>query len=113
MVAISRYTGKAIDDYNHTIESLITLLTTPRQTRLYRRLLGSIGFEKIDAVITDDLKLDIFEASASALKIETRFKLDKVRINDTEANINRLYIDILGLYVPGNIYIQLEGIRII
>jgi phage baseplate assembly protein W len=113
MVAISRITGKVISDFDHTIESIINILSTPKLTRLYRRNYGALAFDKIDSIINNDLTLELYSTTAAALKVETRFRLDTTKVNTEFAQEGKLYIDIYGLYLPDGRFIKVEGIRII
>lgn len=113
MVAISRKNGKVITDFEHTIESIVTILTTPKNTRLYRRNFGAISFEKIDAIINDNLTLEIYGTTVAALKVETRVKIDKVSVNQELSAEGKLFIDIFAIYLPDGRYITLEGLQVI
>ena len=112
MVTISRFTGKIIDDYNHTIESIYTLLTTPKATRVYRRAFGFDVFGILDKGITDSMKLKIFQGTAELAKEEKRFKLESTEMNTDNAHENEIAINVYGLYLPDNKPIKLEGIKI-
>ena len=113
MVSVSRRNGQVIDDFQHTVESIATILTTPRVTRLYRRDFGAVSFELIDATVDDNLTLEIYGTTTAALRDETRFRLDKVSINNELSNAGTLFIDIFGLYLPDGRYITLEGLQVI
>lgn len=113
MVYISRFNGKSIDDYQDTVESLITIYSTPRRTRPYLRGWGSDLFLRQDATATESLKLDLYRDLADASKLEPRFKLEKVSINLDNSVNGEVYADVYGVYLPTNKFIVLEGLKVL
>lgn len=112
MVSISRRNGKVINDFDHTIESILYILGTPKVTRLYRRDFGALAFDKIDDTINEDLTLELYGTTTEALKVETRFRLDTTRVNTEFSQEGKLFIDVFGLYLPDGRFIKLEGIQV-
>jgi phage baseplate assembly protein W len=113
MSYISRFTGAVIDDYQHTIESLITIFTTLKRTRVYNRNFGSNLFKAQDAAITETLTLQIYSDAAEAANQEPRFRLQNTNVNTELSQSGKLFVDVTGLYLPDNRVIVLEGLEII
>ena len=112
MAYISRFSGKSIDDYQHTVESLITIFTTPKRTRVYNRSYGSELPAKQDMLATEDFKLELYGDIAEGSRLEPRFRLETTSINDEAANIGEVVLDIYGEHVPSGKFILLEGLKV-
>ncbi|MFT0891004.1 GPW/gp25 family protein [Pseudochelatococcus sp. G4_1912] len=107
-VGFDRETGAVITDWEHVSQSIGLSLTTPRFTRVMRRLFGSDLTGMIDAPMNSQNMLRVIRAVAEALQQrliegrqygEPRFKLEKVQVNRAEAS-GRLTITVRGKYLP-------------
>lgn len=114
MSLISRTTGKTLTDFEHMVESIQTILTTPIGSRYFNREFGSDLFDLIDGPINEDTKIDIYAEVIGAIeKWEPRFKVDSVEVNDEDGQNGKITINLQGIYVPENKLIKLENLRII
>ncbi|MFT0892954.1 GPW/gp25 family protein [Pseudochelatococcus sp. G4_1912] len=107
-VGFDRMTGAVITDWDHVAQSIGVILTTPRFTRVMRRLFGSDLPSLIDAPMNDQNRLRLFRATAEALRPrlvegrqygEPRFALERVMVSNAQAN-GRIVIVVSGRYVP-------------
>ena len=107
-VGFDRETGAVITDWEHVSQSIGLSLTTPRFTRVMRRLFGSDLAGMIDAPMNSQNMLRVIRAVAEALQPrliegrqygEPRFKLEKVQVNKADA-YGRLTITVRGQYLP-------------
>ena len=72
-------TGKAISGLDHLKQSIRDILTTPVGSRVMRREYGSRLFSLVDAPMNQTTKVDIYAATAEALrKWEPRLKVTSV-----------------------------------
>lgn len=95
MKGISALSGTELSGISHLKQSIKDILTTPIGTRVERRDYGSRLFELIDNPTSEDLKTEIFAATAEALqKWEPRFKLQQASLVEI---------------TPGNIVLELKG----
>lgn len=102
-------TGKELEGIEHLKQSMIDILTTPMNSRIMRRDYGSRLFELVDKLISRDLTLEIYAATAEALgKFEKRFKLEKVKI--TEVKEGKVILVLRGIYLPEGKFIDIRGI---
>lgn len=114
MGLISRKDGKELTDFEHMVESVQTILTTPIGSRYFNREFGSGLFDLIDSSINEDTKVDIFAEVIQAIeKWEPRLQVQQVEVNDTDGLDGKITINLLGIYVPENKLIKLENLRII
>ena len=86
MTGTSRITARPIDQDAHLTQSITDILTTPKDSRVMRRDYGSRLPELIDQPITPRLAVELYAATAEALRRwEPRFKLTRVRLTDARA----------------------------
>lgn len=107
-VGFDRHTGAVITDWEHVSQCIGMILTTPRLTRVMRRLFGSDLPGMIDAPMNDQNRLKLFRAVAEALRPrlvegrqygEPRFALESVQVVEAEAT-GRITIRVAGRYLP-------------
>lgn len=107
-VGFDRTTGALIVGWEHVAECIVLILTTPRLTRVMRRLFGSDLPGMIDAPMNDQNRLRLFRAVAEALRPrlvegrqygEPRFALDSVQVVEAEAS-GRITVRVSGKYLP-------------
>ena len=83
---MNRRTGRRIDLQAHIAQSVADIVTTPLGSRVMRRDYGSRLPELIDQPITPRLAVELYAATAEALRRwEPRFKLTRVRLTDARA----------------------------
>ena len=101
--------GKALAGIEHLKQSIVDILTTPIGSRVMRRDYGSRLFELVDSPINDDLKIELYAATAEALdRWEKRFKLEKVRLENVSGS--EVTLMLYGVYLPDGKQIILDGI---
>ncbi|RSZ56148.1 phage baseplate protein [Massilia atriviolacea] len=111
MDGINANTGKRLGGLAHLRQSIRDILTTPTGTRVMRRDYGSRLPRLVDAPINSDTILEMYAATAEALRInEPRFRLHKALI--VNAVPGRIEIDLTGDYLPEGRLIKLDGIEI-
>lgn len=64
---IHRTTGKPLSDWEHVVQSIAVILTTPLGSRIMRRDFGSEVVELVDRPLTDLVILQIYAATANAI----------------------------------------------
>ncbi len=98
MKGINNLSGKPLSGVAHLKQSIRDILTTPIGSRVMRRDYGSRLFELIDNPSNDDLKTDIFSATAEALdKWEPRFKLQQISL--VEVTPGKLVLELKGIFL--------------
>ena len=86
MLGINAHTGQSLSGLDHLRQSIADILSTPLNTRVMRRDYGSRIPELIDQPITPRLAVELYAATAEALRRwEPRFKLTRVRLTDARA----------------------------
>ena len=99
MLGINAYTGQPLSGLDHLRQSIADILSTPLNTRVMRRDYGSRLPELIDQPITPRLAVELYAATAEALRRwEPRFKLTRVRI--AKAEVGQVVLDLEGIYLP-------------
>lgn len=101
MKGMHRSTGKAVTDHDsfpeHLYQSIQDILSTLIGTRLCRRDYGSLVPHLIDQPCNDYTKLQIMNASATALiRFEPRIKISQVQISQNAALTGYWLITILA-----------------
>jgi hypothetical protein len=86
MLGMNAHTGQPLAGLDHLRQSIADILSTPLNTRVMRRDYGSRIPELIDQPITPRLAVELYAATAEALRRwEPRFKLTRVRLTDARA----------------------------
>ena len=101
MKGMHRSTGKAITDHDsfpeHLYQSIHDILSTLIGTRLCRRNYGSLVPHLVDQPCNDFTRLQIMNASATALiRFEPRIKISQVQVSQSAAVVGYWLITILG-----------------
>ena len=79
MIGVDAHTGKALEGDAHLAQSIGDILSTPLGTRIMRRDYGSILPELVDRPGNDRTRLEIYAATAVALRRwEQRLRLTQV-----------------------------------
>lgn len=94
-------TAEAISTgWDHVVQSIGVILTTPIGSRLMRREFGSEIPELIDRPMTDATILAVYAAAVNALRRwEPRFRLTRCQIQLATAT-GELSLEIVGAYMP-------------
>lgn len=109
MDGINAADGTRLAGIDHLRQSLRDILTTPVGTRVMRRDYGSRLFELVDAPINRGTILQLYAATAEAVKKwEPRFKLTRVRI--ASAAPGSVALDLTGEYLPDGKTVTVDGI---
>ena len=101
MKGMHRSTGKAITDHDsfpeHLYQSIHDILSTLIGTRLCRRNYGSLVPHLVDQPCNDFTRLQIMNASATALiRFEPRIKISQVQVSQSANAVGYWLITILG-----------------
>lgn len=95
MIGMDRTTGGPLDGDAHLVQSITDILTTPIGSRVMRREYGSDLPDLIDAPISSETVVDVFQAAAEAIaRWEPRFNLSRVQVLDA---------------TPGQMVLELAG----
>ncbi len=93
-------TGHPITGWDHVVQSIIMILTTPVGSRVMRREFGSEVPSLIDRPITPRVILAVYAATANALRRwEPRFRLTRCELAQATAT-GRLHLVLYGDYMP-------------
>lgn len=110
LIGMHRDTGKKLDGYDHLIQSLRDIFTTPIGTRVMRRDYG-IDRTLIDRPMNSALLIEIYVALITAAnRWEPRWRTRQIRVAD--AKPGQMVIDLDGIYIPEGRLLTLEGIQI-
>lgn len=94
-IGMGRATGRPLAGLDHLRQSIADILTTPIGSRVMRRDYGSALPELIDAPISPETVIDLYQATAEALaRWEPRFRLARVQVAQA---------------APGHVVLHLEG----
>ena len=94
MIGMDRTTGRRLTGEAHLRQSIADILTTPIGSRIMRREYGSDLPALIDAPITSETVVDVFQAAAEAIgRWEPRFRLRRVQVAAAEAGHMTLVLE--------------------
>lgn len=111
MRGINATTGKALDGIEHLRQSVRDILTTPIGSRVMLREYGSQLFQLIDAPLNRSTIMDLYAATADALKRwEPRIRVLSVSASMPE--LGTVVIDLVGEYLPDGRVVRLDGIKV-
>jgi phage baseplate assembly protein W len=100
MAGMNRYTGKALDGYDHLVQSLADLLSTPPLTRFWRREYGSEATYLIDKPMLVDTLLTFTIVFGEAIdRWEPRYRLRRMWFETADPD-GRAVINADGTYYP-------------
>jgi len=109
MLGLNAATGHPLAGLDHLRQSVRDILTTRIGTRVLRRDYGSELPALIDRPMTPALALDLYVATAQALRRwEPCLSLSKVTL--TDARVGRIALFLEARYLPDGHTITLEGI---
>ena len=111
MTGINNTTGKSLSGIAHLKQSINDILSTPIGSRVMRREYGSRLFELIDAPLNAETIIDLYAATAEALKRwEPRFELKSVNAYPADCAAGKIELLLVGKYLPSGEDIKLDGI---
>ena len=112
MNGMDRITGKKLDGKAHLRQSITDILTTPKGARVMLRDYGSNLFRLVDAPCNPSTLIQIYAATAQALrKWEPRFKLNQVKCDEIR-NDGKITLTLKGFYLPEGKEITIEGLLV-
>lgn len=86
--------------WDHVVQSIGVLLTTPKMRRVMRRYLGADLPRLVDSPISQVTLIDFYAAIADAINnYEPRFKVSRMSIEDA-TTAGQLTISAEGVYYP-------------
>lgn len=93
-------TGQRLSDWDHVVQSVETILTTPVGTRVMRRDFGSKVPDLVDAKMTRRSVIAVYSAAAEALADwEPRFRLVSASIDEAGQG-GAIRLSLAGIYFP-------------
>lgn len=109
MDGMSAADGTRLAGIAHLRQSIRDILTTPIGTRVMRRDYGSRLFELVDAPLNRATILQLYAATAGALKKwEPRIKLTSIKA--TTGAAGSVTLDLVGEYLPDGKVVTIDGI---
>ena len=100
MAGMDRETGKALDGWDHLVQSLGDLLTTPKLTRVWRRSYGGEGTALVDKPATPDTLIDFTMSIGDTInQWEPRYRLRRVWF-ESAGQDGRFILNMDGTYYP-------------
>lgn len=97
-VGMDRQTGRRLSDLEHLRQSISVILGTPVGTRVMRRPFGSLLPELIDHPGNDEVILQVYAATATALIThEPRFRLTRIQFSMSRTAPHRPVLDVEGV----------------
>lgn len=111
MTGTDAKTGKPLGGYAHLQQSIRDILTTPLGSRVMRPEYGSRLFDLLDAPINPMTLLEVYAATAEALRRwEPRLKVERIKADTAEPG--KLTLTLTGIYLVDGSPITLDGIVI-
>ena len=108
---MNRITGKRLSGVDHIKQSIIDILTTPRLSRVMRRLYGSTIKELIDSPANDSGISQLIAAIADALyRYETRIRVKKIEIEKMQTGL--IEITVYCVYADSQQELVLDGMAV-
>ena len=97
---VNKVTGKPLSDFDHVIQSIGVIITTPIGSRVMRREFGSEIFDLIDRPMTQRVILAVYAAAVLAIaRWEPRYAVTGVQLLEADASgVASLAFD--GTYYP-------------
>jgi phage baseplate assembly protein W len=100
MAGMNRHTGKALDGYDHLVQSIGDILSTPKLTRVMRRDYGGQATYLVDKPATEDTLLSFTIALGDAInKWEPRYRLRRVWFEQAGQD-GVFLLNVEGIYYP-------------
>lgn len=92
---MSRYNGSELTEFEHILQSLEDIATTPMGSRVMRKEYGTVLADLIDQPISEVLYLKIYSTLYSAyVRWEDRIDISQIRV--AELKNQKMILDIIG-----------------
>lgn len=112
MAGMSRFSGKALDGFDHLRQSIEDILTTPVGTRVHRRDYGSRLPRLVDRPVNQSLVAELIAAAAEALdRWEPRLRLERITIDSINPN-GQVELSLSGYYLLNGQRVEMPGLVI-
>lgn len=109
MAGIDATTGLSLNGIDHLRQSVVDILTTPIGSRVMRRTYGSTLPSLVDRPVDGSFVLDLFVASAQALRRwEPRIEVTRITLE----GVAPVAMKIEGIYRVTGRPVALEGITV-
>lgn len=110
---ISRYTGQAITEYEHVVESVVDILTTPKRSRPRLMEYGTDIHLMIDRNVTQELISDLRMEMATALSIwEPRVEFTRIVLSLDSLEKGTIVAWFVGRYKPTGEEFRTDGLNL-
>lgn len=97
---VNAVTGKLLTDWDHTSQSIQKVLTTPKYSRVMRRLFGGRTPDFVDLKMTRRNILALYaDAARSILTWEPRYRMSSGRVTRADET-GEIVLEIFGTYYP-------------
>lgn len=111
-MGMNRDTGLRLEGFDHLIQSIQDILTTPLGSRVHRRDYGSLLPRLVDRPMSGALVALMINATATALdRWEPRLKLEKVIIDAVNVG-GQISMSLIGYYVVNGERVAINGLVI-
>lgn len=101
MPTLDRNTGGIVDGFDEVMQSLTTILTTRRGTRVERREFGSEVPRIVDRGLSPGNLIDYYAAIADEVRQEPRFRITRMGLAaDADPVAGHAIFEVEGLYYP-------------
>lgn len=111
-MGMNRDTGARLDGFDHLVQSIQDILTTPLGSRVHRRDYGSLLPRLVDRPMSGSLVALMINASAAALdRWEPRLKLERVTIDAVDAS-GQISMSLDGYYLVNGEKVSIRGLVI-
>lgn len=110
---ISRYTGKAITEYEHVVESVIDILTTAKRSRPRLMEYGTDIHLMIDRNVTQEFISDLRMEMATALSLwEPRVEFTRIVLNLDRIPDGTVVAWFVGRYKPTGEEFRIDDLKL-
>lgn len=111
-MGLNQTTGLRLDGFDHLIQSITDILTTPLGSRVHRRDYGSLLPRLVDRPMSGALVALMINATATALdRWEPRLKLEQVIIEAVDAS-GQISMSLVGYYLLNGKKVTINGLVI-
>ncbi|MET0465319.1 MAG: GPW/gp25 family protein [Chitinophagaceae bacterium] len=110
---MSRETGKDITEFNHLLQSVVDILTTPIGSRIDAPEYGANIFELFDRPMGPQwIALANYYAVIALDRWEPRLKILKIQYKMVNSKAGRIVIDLWGAYLLGGRALKFQDVEL-